>query len=192
MSCSFCNSTRKRGEGRDNTWNNTGWLNSWSMKFQLASLSTVFKNRKVIGNLSKISASIVVNAEQWSILITLEMPSFGLHFQEHFWIVLLELFQRTGITFSLFMHFDSKSKTQSFWGYKAVPIFKPKWPISIRDYFLHASLQDSDVSHRLKKTQKNQAFLQWIETSVLRYSACPGKNILWKVIWFSYTGREGS
>lgn len=192
MSCSFCNSTRKRGKGRDNTWNNTGWLNSWSMKFQLASLSTVFKNRKVIGNLSKISASIVVNAEQWSILITLEMPSFGLHFQEHFWIVLLELFQRTGITFSLFMHFDSKSKTQSFWGYKAVPIFKPKWPISIRDYFLHASLQDSDVSHRLKKNQKNQAFLQWIETSVLRYSACPGKNILWKIIWFSYTGREGS
>lgn len=168
MSCSRCNSTRK-WEERENIRNNTGPLN----------------NRKGIGNLSKISASIVAN-EQWSILITLEMPSFGLSFLEH---CLLELFQRTRTTSSLFTHFDMKSKAQPLCGYKAVHIFKPKWPVTIRDYFLHASLEYSDVSCTLKK---NNAFCNELIFLSLDILPVLPTNVLCKVIWFSYNGWKGS
>lgn len=91
-------------------------------------------------------------------------------------IVALKLFQRTGTTFSLFMHFDSKSKAQALWGYKAVPIFKPKWPVTISDYFLHASLEDSDVSCRLKNSPFcNELWLLSLDILPVLVKTCFGK-----------------
>lgn len=119
------------------------------MKLHLTPLSTAFKNRKGIGNLGKISASMVVNEEQWSIFITQEMPSFGLHFQEHCLIALLELFPHYSRTLL------GRARHNPF---RATKLFlfsnqRDQLPSGIISYMLHWRTQVSPAD--LKKNPKN-------------------------------------